>query len=221
MSVRRSGKLLKEVIEDYEANAQLCAEQAQLGFPKSWHTALSLAGRLLNNIDHLFLIHRQAQVDRIYRDRSQMGVLRPLLKDLEANADEVRGLMSTVMGLSEQLMSACRAQLKALQQLRSERRGRLEPGQTHRVMAFGRKAEQLLTPLFESTWLVGPAKVAIQAVCQPTALTTDTSERAAYWTWVALLAAILSSLCLSHLVTLLVRGLLFLFPCLEIFRLCT
>lgn len=217
----RSGKLLREVLDDYEANAQLCAEQAQLGFPQSWHTALSLAGRLLNNIDHLFIIHRQAQIDRIQRDRKKMGVLRPLLKDLEANADEVRGLMGTVMSLSEQLMSACRAQLKALQQLRNNRRGRLEPGQTHRVMAFGRKAEQLLTPLFESTWLVKPANVAIQAACQPTAPMMDASERTAYWTWVALLAAILSSLCLSRLVALLMRGLLLLFPCLEIFRLCT
>ena len=213
-----SGAMLDEALEDYRANAKLCSEQSTLKFPESWHAALQLSNHLLVNIDKMFKLHRIMQIDKAYRETDHTPVYRPAMREMESLASQVQGTMLTIIVITESLMGSCKAQLHAINKLTESRRP--EISQAHRLEAFGRKAQNLLSPIFDGTFIIKSADGCIQTACSSTWSDIQTIDTANYFILVALMAAIVSTLFLAQFLRIMGRGLLLIFPVLEMLRVC-
>jgi hypothetical protein len=225
------GTFLHSALVQYRNNAKSCARQSNLAFPEQWHRAIALSKELLLYADMTLKANKVLKVEGVVLfsrpDRLPRKPLVPILRELERLPSELTGLTDLIAELSMKLQHSCQAQLKALDRL--EHIGPpIDITQHHRGEQIAKKALRFLTPLYDARFIKNlsethPAPM-IAAARQYGPQDRLQAIEEINWgnniIWKAILLALVSSLILARLPNLLMRGIMLLFPCLEILRCC-
>lgn len=110
--VLNGGDRLGRLLDDYRHNAELCADEGRLEFPKSWHIVQYHSPKLLE------WIHRLATTldGLVFLDGQENWI--ELLANIGLHIERIKGLAETVIYITERLLAACNSQLSAVEKLR-------------------------------------------------------------------------------------------------------
>jgi hypothetical protein len=203
------GQRLTNLLEDLKSNAHMCADAAQLEFPRQWHAALQYLPQILEWMGHII-----ESTEKV-RYRPEIRIWGTMIRHDRQPLLETHGFAKVVISLSETLAKACSAQLVALAQIRdAAERPATSP---IRLDAFGKKSENLLKPILDGSFVIQPVKVCVLETCNLAEEAPKLQSRYR-WIYIAYVVSIVLALVLCKVLNILARGLFFICPCLEVTR---
>lgn len=155
----RNGRILQELTKEYRREAESCASEARLKFPKSWQTAMLRIPKVMSWLETMTL-----RLDPLVR-MDGIDLLSRHTREFTELLAKVKGLSRTVMHITERLLAACQAQKSAIDELAGATLG-LDSSQQIRMAALGTKAQAILTPIFEAGFVARPAERCVKETCE-------------------------------------------------------